>query len=487
MRSRRSAWAAWNSAIKRGLVDAGEPAGLHDDLAVDDDGIDTAAAFAVHELAHRHVERHEPHARKPVKDDVCLVAGSEAAELAVPAERARAADGCGVPDLGGGRPAALIGGADAPEPSAEFQGQQHRAVERNSAAVRSHGDVDACVAKGAEIGNARADGGVAPGIVLHGGAGLGDQRAVARREPHAMHEGGSGPQEAQCVEMLDHAASPEDLRGYDLHARLERVHHQRQIQLVRESPARPQEAVGAALRRGGRDENAHSRRGRVMRPGEVAHEAQQVLAARPRQGTQAVQHIRSEALLDERPAVDHRLVDHREADVGTQSRVLVGLQRRIDVAAVERLAEAQVVDDRGRARAQALDGRHHGAQIDVALGQRQRHGRAQMRHDHLHRQVLGPPFDEVIPGMQVAVDKAGCGNEAGGVDAPVASMDGASRRDRGDTVILDQHIDRFGTKGRSSVLHDQRTAQHQLRHALLTRRPRRVAMVVPQPSVILDA
>src|SRR5690349_15047930 len=84
----------------RGEVDADQLAGVLHDPAVDDDGVDVRALGLEDDLTDR-VEQRERHRRVVVldQDDVGLLAGLEAAQVAVAADGVRAAPGAPLQDV----------------------------------------------------------------------------------------------------------------------------------------------------------------------------------------------------------------------------------------------------------------------------------------------------------------------------------------------------------------------------------------------------
>ena len=134
---------------------------------------------------------------------------------------------------------------------------------------------------------------------------------------------------------------------------------------------------------------------------------------------------------------------------------------------VQGLAEAHVVEDGGRPRAQRLDGAGHGAEIDLPVGQLERLCRPQERHHDLHRQVFAPALDVVVPGMEVAVDHPGGSQHAGSIDDLVGVLDRAGGRDGSDAVVLNQDVLMCGVEVAARVAHHQAVAEQGLDHRSL--------------------
>ena len=103
--------------------------------------------------------------------------------------------------------------------------------------------------------DAGADAQVAPRIVLHAGARLGEEPDLVGVEPHRVHERGLRLQEAELGQVAHESLAVLDEPGHDLQPCLLHVDDHRQIELVRQPPRLAQESLGATLgRRRGDDE-----------------------------------------------------------------------------------------------------------------------------------------------------------------------------------------------------------------------------------------
>ena len=182
----------------------------------------------------------------------------------------------------------------------------------------------------------------------------------------------------------------------------------------------------------------------MARRGELAQQRLELADAGSRRAAQLRRELGRHQLVDERQAVDQRPVHHAEADQGADSRVVVGLQGRVDRGPVDPGGLREVVDQCRAAGAQRLDRADHRPQVDLARRQRHRHARANQLHPELERQVLGAAALEVLVRVLVAVDEAGDEEPLRQLDDLVGALGGdrSRRLDGGDPVALDQHVER---------------------------------------------
>ena len=106
-----------------------------------------------------------------------------------------------------------------------------------------------------------------------------------------MNQRRLGRQEADVVEMFDHALAVELVGSDDLEPRLQHMDDGRQIELVGQHPAGLEEVVGATLGCRRRHQHADAAGVRVMSLRQVAHEIEQRPTLRARQCPQVLQHV----------------------------------------------------------------------------------------------------------------------------------------------------------------------------------------------------
>ena len=405
----------------RRFVDAGEPAVAKRELSAHEHRPDGHGRRAECELAERVVQWRERERVEVEEHEVGAPPGLD------PAETVRVArGGCSalrrhVPRLVRPEPFLVV---DVPDLVQE-RGQLHRRV-HVVAVVRAHAvGAERDVHPGAQELRDRADAGaelqVRDRVVHDRDATAADDLHVRRRHPDAVLEGDARREEADLVEMLGKRAAVHAPARQRLHARLEDMDVDHQIELVGERGGAGEKLVGAALRPGRR----RADRDALVRTVEAFHrQAHERLPLRPL-GRLVALEARDERRIDERLVEHDRLVvgaiGDREPDQRSKPEIAVGANDRVQQLFGEPLELVQEVDDARRARAEHLDAADEGADVHLVRRLRRcREHRIREEHPRLEREAVPHAAEPVLIRVAVGVDRAGHDGEPGAVDDLVA-------------------------------------------------------------------
>src|SRR3712207_4378848 len=82
-----------------------------------------------------------------------------------------------------------------------------------------------------------------------------------------------------------------------------------------------------------------------------------------------------------------------------------------------------------------------------------------MRHENLHREILDAALDEIIPGVEVAIDQPRCRQQTVGSNLRVGSGYHAGCLDSSNSRPVEENIARPPKEWRMSIRHDETVAK----------------------------
>lgn len=104
----------------------------------------------------------------------------------------------------------------------------------------------------------------------------------------------------------------------------------------------------------------------MVRPGEPAHERQQIGLRVHLGGIEFRQQFLRKLLVNEGNTAEKRLVEQRETDQRANPEILVRLEHGFDGLGLDARGDIAIVAQRGRAAVHSLDRADHRAQVNVA-------------------------------------------------------------------------------------------------------------------------